>query len=298
MTDDNKRLVNRAFELKGVTIPIEQLIPTKVLQTHVLKSMKYKQTEISIREIGLIEPPVVFRQKDVSGKYLLLDGHVRVQILENMGQSEVFCLLSTDDESFSYNRMVNRLSAIQEHYMVLKALERGVSEELLARHLGLDIERIKDKRNLLKGICEEVVDMLKSRDVPASTLNVMKKMKPMRQIQVAELMIGANNYTNTYAKAMLSLTPIDNLEMQPNLKKEETLSPEQIASMETELAQLESEYKIAEQSFGDNVLRMVVYRGYLIRLIENKEVTEYLSSRYNEIFTEFQRIVELYATEA
>ena len=85
--------------------------------------------------------------------------------------------------------------------------------------------------------------------------------------------------------------------MQPNLKKEETLSPEQIASMETELAQLESEYKIAEQSFGDNVLRMVVYRGYLIRLIENKEVTEYLSSRYNEIFTEFQRIVELYANE-
>lgn len=297
MTDDNKRLVNKAFELKGVTIPIEQLLPTKVLQPHVLKSRKYKQTEISIREIGLIEPPVVFRQKDVSGKYLLLDGHVRVQILENMGHTEVFCLLSTDDETFSYNRMVNRLSAIQEHYMVIKALERGVSEELLARHLGLDIARIKEKRNLLNGICEEVVDMFKNRDVPAATLNVMKKMKPMRQIQVAELMIGANNYSNAYAKAMLSLTPINNLEVPPNPKKEESLSPEQIASMETELAQLESEYKIAEQSLGTDVLSMVVYRGYLSSLIENREVAEYLSTRYTEIFNEFKRIVKIHATE-
>ncbi|MBF0341460.1 MAG: ParB N-terminal domain-containing protein [Magnetococcales bacterium] len=289
--------INRSFDLKGMNIPIERLLPTKKLPPHVLKSSKYKQTEVSIREIGIIEPPVVFRQKDASGQYLLLDGHMRVQILENLGHTEVFCLMSTDDETHTYNRMINRLNPMQEHYMILRAIERGVSEESLARNLGLDIDRIKEKRNLLKGICAEVVEMFKSRDVPASTFQVLKKMKPVRQIQTAELMVGANNYSSTYAKAMLSLTPADKLEVVPNAKKEERLSPEQIAGMETELAHLETEYKVAEQSLGDDVLTLVVYRGYISRLVGNHEVLDYLNQRHPEILQEFQRIIKVSVTD-
>lgn len=39
---------------------------------------------------------------------------------------------------------------------------------------------------------------------------------------------------------------------------------------------LESEYKLAEQSLGTDVLTMVVYRGYLSHILENREVSEYL----------------------
>ncbi|MEO5349448.1 MAG: ParB N-terminal domain-containing protein [Magnetococcus sp. YQC-3] len=296
--EPERKTVNRAFELKGVTVPISRLTPTKVLPTHVLKSSKYKQTETSIREIGIIEPPVVFRKRDGTGNYLLLDGHLRVQILENLGHTDVFCLISTDDEAYSYNKMVNRLSAIQEHYMVLKALDRGVSEETLAKHLGLNIDSIRDKRNLLKGICEEVVDLLKSRDVPGAAFVILRKMKPMRQIQVAELMISANNFSIPYAKAMLALTPSEQLlDWQPTLFKEESLTPEQTVSIERELAQLESEFKMAEQNLGDEVLSMVVYSGYLSKLIKNTEVSDFLSSRYQEIYGEFQRIAKTSSTD-
>ncbi|MCX6056561.1 MAG: ParB N-terminal domain-containing protein, partial [Chloroflexi bacterium] len=222
----DEKLVHRAFELQGITILIDRLLPTKTLPSHVLKGIKYKQAETSIKEIGIIEPPVVFRKKDASGHYLLLDGHMRIQILENLGYTEVFCLISKDDEAFTYNKMVNRVSVIQEHYMIMKALDRGVSEEALARHLSLDIARIREKRNLLKGICAEVVDMFKSREVPEETFQAIKKMKTMRQIQTAELMVGANNFSGTYAKAMLSVTPADKLEVQPKVR---SLSPEQIA---------------------------------------------------------------------
>ena len=289
--------VHRAFELKGVTIAIDRLLPTKKLSSDVQKSKKYKDTEVSIREIGIIEPIVVFHKRDVSGKYLLLDGHMRLQILENQGYTEVFCLLSTDDEAFTYNKMVNRISPIQEHYMIMKALDRGVSEETLARHLGLNIGWIKEKRNLLNGICDEVVDMLKTRNIPATTFKIIKKMKPMRQIQTAELMVGANNYTSTYAKAMLSLTPPDQLQTPHNAKKEESLSPEQIASMEMELMHLESQYKLAEQTLGTDVLTMVVYRGYLSHILKNREVSEYLTRHHPDIVKELQRIAKTSATE-
>ncbi len=292
-----ERQIPKAFELKGVTIAIDRFLPTKKLPPNVQKSHKYKEAEVSIREIGIIEPPVVSHKKDMSGYYLLLDGHMRVQILKSLGHTEVFCLLSTDDEAFTYNKMVNRISPIQEHYMMMKAIDRGVSEETLARHLGLDIGRIKEKRNLLNGICNEAVDMLKTRNIPASTFKIIKKVKPTRQIHIAELMVGANNYSSTYAKAMLSLTPPDQMQTPRKAKKEESLSPEQIASMETELMHLESEYRLAAQSLGADVLIMVVYRGYLSHILENTEVSEYLTQHYPEICKEFQNIVKTSATE-
>jgi len=292
-----KRQVHRAFELKGMTIAIDRLLPTKQLPPDVQKSSKYKVMEVSIREIGIIEPIVVVHKKGAPGYYLLLDGHLRVHILMNQGHTKVFCLLSTDDETFTYNKMVNRIPPIQEHYMIMKAIKRGVSEQTLASSLGLDIDRIKQKRDLLNGICDEVADMFKTRNVPATTFKIIKKMRPIRQIQTAELMVGANDYTSTYAKAMLSLTPSDQLQIGHSSKKEECLSPEQIASMETELMHLESEYKLAEQSLGADVLTMVVYRGYLSHILENSEVSEYLTQRYPEIYKELKRIATTSATE-
>jgi hypothetical protein len=34
-------------------------------------------------------------------------------------------LIATDDEGFTYNHKVNRLTAIQEHFMILRALKNG-----------------------------------------------------------------------------------------------------------------------------------------------------------------------------
>jgi hypothetical protein len=40
--------------------------------------------------------------------------------------------------------------------MIVKAIERGVTEEKLAKALNVDIKRIKTKRTLLDGVCPEV----------------------------------------------------------------------------------------------------------------------------------------------
>uniref|UniRef100_A0A1S7LJI6 RepB plasmid partition n=1 Tax=Magnetococcus massalia (strain MO-1) TaxID=451514 RepID=A0A1S7LJI6_MAGMO len=214
-----KRKIRPGFEFKGTKIPINRLVPTKTLPTTVLQSAKYKQTEISIREIGIIEPPIVFREQDDQGNYLLLDGHMRVQILENMGHSDVFCLIAKDDESYTYNKMVNRINNIQEHHMIRKALDRGVSEEDLARHLGVNVQSIKNKKNLLKGICKEVVEMFQKRDIPISTFAILRRFIPFRQMQVAEVMIGANNFSEGFAQALFAATPQEQRAEEATAKK-------------------------------------------------------------------------------
>ena len=114
------------------------------------KTPKYAQIAASIREVGIVEPPVVARDRSDPGKYLLLDGHLRIEVLKDMGETDVVCLVSTDDEAFTYNKRVNRLAMIQEHRMILKAVERGVPEERIAKALNVDVHSITRKRRCLR----------------------------------------------------------------------------------------------------------------------------------------------------
>lgn len=117
-----KRDFTLGFEPGLVVVPVAALMPVKTLRPTVKASHKYAQIAQSIREIGLVEPPVVARDPAAPGRYLLLDGHLRVEILKDEGRTEVECLVSTDDEAFTYNRSVNRISPVMERAMILRAL--------------------------------------------------------------------------------------------------------------------------------------------------------------------------------
>lgn len=49
--------------------------------------------------------------------------------------------------------------AIQEHAMILKATRNGVSEPRIATVLEMEVGSIKEKRDLLNGICKEVAEI-------------------------------------------------------------------------------------------------------------------------------------------
>jgi hypothetical protein len=75
----------------------------------------------------------------------LLDGHVRLEVLRQIGETHARCLVATDDETYTYNRRVNRMATIQEHNMILKAIRHGVSEERIAKVLKVDVAIIRQK---------------------------------------------------------------------------------------------------------------------------------------------------------
>jgi hypothetical protein len=200
---------------------------------------------------------------------LLLDGHVRLEILRELGQTETRCLISDDDEAFTYNKRINRLATIQEHYMIVRALKRGVSPDKLARALNVDVRSIQRKRGLLEGICQDVVELLKDRSVNPVTFEVLRKMKPMRQIEVGQ----------------------SDLVRGDKPKRVAGMTPEQMARMEREMASLTQDFKALETSYGDDVLQLVIASGYLSKLIANPEIDRYLRQRHPELLEGFQSIV-------
>ena len=44
-----------------------------------------------------------------------MDGHLRYYALKELGITEVDCIVSHEDESFTYNARINRVFPIQEH---------------------------------------------------------------------------------------------------------------------------------------------------------------------------------------
>src|SRR6202022_3375759 len=107
--------IPQSFGSDCVVVPIASILPVKAIEKTAKSSHKYRQIAASIREIGLVEPPAVIRDTQDTNSYLLLDGHLRIEALRDLGQTEVECLVSTDDETFTYNKRVGRLSPAQAH---------------------------------------------------------------------------------------------------------------------------------------------------------------------------------------
>jgi len=299
MTRKDRRrtdVVAHGFEDDCVTLAVDALLPVKVLRTATKSSKKYQQITASIREVGLVEPPVVARDPANPSAFLLLDGHVRIEVLKDLGIKQVECLVSTDDEAFTYNKRISRLSSVQEHKMIRRAIERGVPEEKIAKALDINPQSVRRKVRMLNGICDETVAILKDKPCPMAVFEILRKMKPLRQFEAAELLVNANNYSVAYASAILAGTPQVQLAEGAKPKRIKGITPEAMARMESELARLQESITSIQETYGQDHLHLTVIKGYLAKLLGNARVVRYLMQHRPEFLTEFQAIAEMTST--
>lgn len=285
--------IQLGFATETLRLPVASIIPLKKLPSGLLSSEKFKQIVTSIREIGIIEPPMVTPDKTNPGIYMLLDGHLRLEAVKQLGHTEITCLISNDDEAFTYNKHISRLSPVQEHKMIVKATQRGVPIERLAQVLGIDPSSVLRRRNLLDGICPEAQELLKDKMVAIKTFSVLRRMKPMRQIEVASLMNDSVTYHASYAHALLVATPPDQLVEPDKSKKLKGFDGDRIARMQSELANVQRQYSLVEDTYGTDILNLTIAKGYISNLIGNAKVVRYLAQHHPEYLKQFQNISEM-----
>ena len=145
---------------------------------------------------------------------------------------------------------------------------------------------------LLDGICPEATDLLKDKHVPIATFEVLRRMQPFRQIEVAENMTSMNCYTAPYAHSLLAATPLADLIDSGKPKRVRGLTEKQMALMERKLANLDREFKMIEQSHSADHLDLVLANGYLRKLLGNARIVRYLAQHHADILPEFQKLVE------
>ena len=289
--------VTLGFVPEPLAVPLPRILPSRRTPAGLTSTRKFKQILSSISEVGLIEPLSVTAVDQQSGNHILLDGHIRLLALRDLGHDNASCLVATDDEAYTYNNRINRLSTIQEHFMIRRAIERGVSLERLAKALSVDSSQIVKKMNLLEGLCPEAVDLLRDRQFSAELVRALRKMKPTRQVECVELMIAANNVTVAYAEALLVATPAARLVDGKKPAKLTGVTHEQMAKMEREMSNLQEQYKIVEQTYGQDVLNLVLAKGYLVKLLDSEPVLTYLRQHQPDLVPEFESIRDVVSLE-
>ncbi|TWT91643.1 plasmid partitioning protein RepB C-terminal domain-containing protein [Neorhodopirellula pilleata] len=284
--------VQLACETVVRELSLSEILPMRKIPKNAKGTVKYRQIVASIKQIGLIEPLVVHRQKGSEGQFILLDGNVRYEVMMELKFEKVKCLIALDDEAFTYNHKVNRLTAIQEHFMIMKAVKSGVSESQIADVLDIDVALIRKKRDLLVGICPEAIELLKGKKPTSATFVQMRKVIPMRQIEMAELMCATSNFTDSYSKCLIAATPTEQLVDKECSREVDGLSLIDMARMEREMDSLAKDFKQIDEVHGKNVLNLVIAVGYLKSLLDNARIVRYLAGNYPEILNELQKVSE------
>src|SRR5579863_6719250 len=188
-----------------------------------------------------------------------------------------------DDEAYTYNKKVNHAPPVAEYFMMQKALSHGVTEERLAQVLNVSVSAIRQRRNMLDGICKEAVEILRNRDVSPAVFAYLKKMKPIRQIEAAEHMRATGTHTVRFAKALLEVT-------RPEMLVEATSRAAQ-AMLEQETDLLIRELKAVEESYGTDMLTLSIACGYVERLLSNSRVEKHLDKHHSDILGELRTLL-------
>ena len=183
------------------------MLPRKKVQGRVIGSRKYKQLASSIEEVGLIAPLFTIQVDLAKPEFLLLDDHPPALTLKSLGLDDAPCLMARDDKSYSYNQRVNRLSTIQEHAMIRRAIKRGVGIERLESTLNVNLNYINRRLNLLDGIVPQAIGLLQDQQFTPNVTRILRNMKPARQIEAVELMVASGSIRVTHAEAFFRATP-------------------------------------------------------------------------------------------
>lgn len=276
-----------AFRPETIVLRPDQLVPRKQLRPGLKHTVKYRQIKASLESVGLIEPLVVFPSGN--DRYVILDGHVRAAILTDLAVSGIKCLVATDEESYTYNKRVNALSTIQVHKMIVKAINNGLSEERIAAVLNVKAREIRQKRDLLNGISAEAAELLKNKQITVAAFRILKKMTAYRQVEAADLMNAACNYSVSFARAILAGTKPADL-IQPSKKHVNGLAKDQVVHMEQELEVLQHDLAAVKDSYASDTLTLSISMKYVVSVLSNPRILQFLAKHHQDLLRELQEI--------
>ncbi|EOY6267100.1 plasmid partitioning protein RepB C-terminal domain-containing protein [Escherichia coli] len=282
------KMILQCFDSRFYTFKVESLVYARTLPVNVKFSTKYKQIKASVDEIGLIEPIVVYIN-DANDK-VILDGHLRVEVLKELGITTAHCLISPVEDTYSYNKRVSRLTIVQAQNMLLKAVESGVSVEKLCAVLGVTPDTLIGKLKISDGIAPEVMALLAEKNVPQTIFSVLKKLKFYKQIEMVNIMISINNFTRKFAMSMLHAVASEHLVAPKKDASRETDIRKNLERLEKEMASVQVETQHLQDEYAENNLRLVIIKNHIERLLANGQVLNWLYDNHQEYLSVLKQI--------
>ncbi|MCW2107660.1 UNVERIFIED_ORG: hypothetical protein M2402_004861 [Rahnella aquatilis] len=286
-------MIKCCFSDETVSLNISDLLTTKKLPLNYESSEKFLQIKCTLAAIGLIEPILIYIDSS-NNEIKILDGHLRIEALKDLGESKVECLVSTIYDTYTPNKKVNQVTIIQIQKMLKDAIKAGVPIELLSSSLNISVESLKGRLSILNGISPKVIEILNDKDVPKATFMALKKMIPLRQLECANLMVKFENYSKNFSHSLLQSSPketlIESISKNPESK---TGQRKIIERLEKEMAHVHVDADKLKENYGSNSLRLTIVVSHVKTLLENQSLFRWMHKNKPDLLNELIKVSEI-----
>ncbi|MCA9287116.1 MAG: ParB N-terminal domain-containing protein [Phycisphaerales bacterium] len=271
-------------ESAAIDVPVIQLRP---LRDRKVAKREYDRIVASIKAVGLVEPLVVFPE---NGDYVILDGVQRYRALVELGVEVAPCIMGKQREAFTGNRMVNRVSPVQEHRMIEKALDE-VDESVIAAALGVATLDHRLKKSLLKQLHAEVASAYDAGKITRACAREFTHVKPQRQKEILRTMETYKDFSTTFARTLVVKTPAaqrENRGRKHNPWDRKTQRKNDLLKKLAEAEQKHDFYSQLYKQYTADLLRLAIYAR---SLVTNTRLREYLNQNHPAIVSRFETII-------
>lgn len=269
----------------ALDIPIVRLRP---LRERSISKRDYDRIAASIRALGLLEALVVYPEGE---DYVILDGAQRYRILLEMGVDLVPCVLGQQREAFTCNRMVNRLSPLQEHRMIKTSLEKSLDEKTIANALGIAGIGHRLKKALINQLHPDVAAAFDEGKLSRSCTREMTFVKPARQREIFAAMEGYKDFSTPFARALVLKTPPAQRETRRKKVNPWDKTTQKKNDLVKKLAEAEEKHDFYSRLYKQYTVDLLRIAIYARTLVTNARLRAYLDEHHPEIVSRFEAII-------
>lgn len=271
-------------ESQGLDIPIIKLRP---LRERSVTKREYQRILASIKATGLIEPLVVYPEGD---SYVILDGVQRHRALLEMGVANVPCILGKQREAFTGNRMVNRVSPVQENRMIEKSLQE-LDEQTIAEALGLGGISHRLRKTLLKQLHPDVATAFDQNKITRACAKEFTHVKPPRQKEILTAMEGYKDYSLAFARALILKTPPGQRDARGRKRGPWDKSAHRKSELLKKLAEAEQKHDFYSRLYKQYTVDLLKLAIYARSLLTNHRVRAYLDEHHPAVVARFEGVI-------
>jgi len=269
---------------QGMDIPVIRLRP---LRRRKISDREYDRILASIQAVGLIEPLIVYPEGD---DYVILDGVQRYRALIELGVEVMPCILGKQREAFTGNRMVNRVSPVQENRMIEKSLPE-LDEQTIAKALGISGIAHRLKKTLLKQLHPDIAAALDQGKITRHCAHELTHVKPQRQKEILSAMDGYKDYTIAFARTLIVKTPASLREGRKRKNDPWDKTAQRKNDLLKQLTEAEQKHDFYSRFYKQYTIDLLRLAIFARSLLTNSKVREYLDQHHRAIVERFEVVI-------
>jgi hypothetical protein len=275
------------INVQGKDIPIELLVPLKEREINFKKNRGYKRIKSTIQMAGLLDPLCVYPE---NGYYVIVDGYLRYMVFQELGVRMIPCQIQQSKEAYTYNKMVNNLSAVQQSRMLRQSLET-LDKNTIEETFGIKSLDYRLATTILKQLHPDVIKAVDKEIMTRRCATELTNVNQERQQHILKEMNRTKDFSISFVRALVIKTPPEMRSQNRKKKKPWMGDSEKTKQLVEKLEETEKRYNFYSILYRQYTTDLLKLCAYARTLFTNESIKSHLESNFPEILERFQRIV-------